>query len=133
MANVVNELDASSPLFSSVDDDIDSPDDNDWINNEIIVADQFFDLTDVPEPFGVAVSATIRTRVSGFNFWGQTGTLFAQLFKADKVATLSDEITVQVVTANFAFNNTAELTFTGLDTSAGKPTWNAALVRYRWA
>jgi hypothetical protein len=32
--DVVNELDATSPLFSSVNDDPDAPDDADWINND---------------------------------------------------------------------------------------------------
>ena len=132
---VVNELDAVSPLWSSIDDDIDSPDDSDWINNAIApgAVEYFPLLTDPPEAFGVAVSATIRTRVSGFNFWGQSLTLFAQLYKADETTALSDEITVTTVLANSAFNNTAALDFTGLDTSAGKPAWVGAKVRYRWA
>ena len=135
IVDVVNELDAASPLFSSIDDDIDSPDDADYINNAIApgTVEYFPLLTDPPEAFGVAVSATIRARFRGFNFWGQSLTLFAQLYKEDEATTLSDEITVTTVLANSAFSNTVAITFTGLDTSAGKPAWVGARVRYRWA
>ncbi len=90
-------------------------------------------LTDLPEAFGVAVSGTIRTKIRGFNFWGQSLTLLAQLYKEDETTALSDEITVDTVSANSAFSITAPLVFTGLDTSAGKPAWNGARLRFRWA
>ncbi len=37
IVDVVNELDAASPLWSSVDDDPDTPTDTDWINNAVDV------------------------------------------------------------------------------------------------
>jgi len=37
VSNVVNELDASSPLWSSINDDPSTPTDSDWVNNAVEV------------------------------------------------------------------------------------------------
>ncbi len=132
VSNVVNELDAASPLWSSVDDDIDSPDDADFINNAIApgtVQYRAF-ITDPPEEFGVAVSATIRVRLRGFNFWGQSLTLNARL--QGPTVNLSSNVEVMTVSANSVFDTTVPINFTGIDTSAGKPEWEDARVRYEW-
>ncbi len=134
ITDVVNEADASSPLWSSIDDDPASPTDTDWINNAIDpgTVSNFVDVTDVPADFGNADTATMIVRFRGQNWGGGTRTLLTQIFQSNESTTMSDEITVAVVTTNGAFDNTASLTFTGLDTASGKSVWDAARLRFRW-
>ncbi len=133
IVDVVNEADAASPLWSSIDDPPSSPTDSDWVNQQVQVASSFFDLTDMPGDFGNADSATIVVRFRGQNFSGQSRTLFAQIFQSNESTTMSDEITVATVTADGSFDNTVVLTLTGLDTAAAKAVWDAARIRFRWA
>ena len=132
--DVVNEADNATPLWSSIDDDPASPTDTDWINNAIDpgTVSNFVDVTDVPTDFGNADTATIIVRFRGQNWGGGTRTLLTQIFQSNESTTMSDEVTVATVTANGAFDNTASLTLTGLDTTSGKSVWDAARIRFRW-
>ena len=134
IVDVVNETDAASPLWSSIDDDPATPTDTDWVNNNIDpgTVSAFFDVTDVPADFGNADTATIIVRSRGQNWGGGTRTLLVQIFQSNESTTMSDEVTVATVTANGSFDNTASLTITGLDTSSGKSVWDAARLRFRW-
>ncbi len=134
ITDVVNEADAASPLWSSIDDDPATPTDTDWVNNNIDpgTVSAFFDVTDVPADFGNADTATIIVRHRGQNWGGGTRVLLTQIFQSNESTTMSDEVTVATVTANGSFDNTASLTITGLDTTSGKSVWDAARLRFRW-
>lgn len=74
ITDVVDEADAGTGLFDSVDDDPVSPDDADWVNNAIDVnggdASVFFDITNPPTDFGNAETASVEIRVKGQDFSG---------------------------------------------------------------
>ena len=132
--NLVNEVDATSPLWSSIDDDPDSPTDADWVNNAVSVtgAQQgFFDLTATPGDFGTADSAEIEVRVKTQDVSG-TLRLMARLYESDESTPLSDEVEAVAISVDGAFTNYTA-TFTGLNTTADKTTWDAARIRFRWA
>lgn len=130
--NVINELDATSPLWSSVDDNPQTPTDSDWVNNASLTASVFFDLTNTPSDFLLAKTANLNVRFRGQNWSGGSLTFFAELFQSDESSSLSDEVTVATVSGDGSFDNTTAITFTGL--SAGsKAIWDGARVRFRWA
>jgi hypothetical protein len=133
ITDVVNELDAASPLWSSIDDDPDSPDDDDWVNNAITPGTvRFYPLlTDMPAGFGTADSATIVGRVRGQNFGVGSLTLHVQLYQSDESTPLSDEVEVVTVSANSSFDNTIPITITGI-VAGTKAIWNSARARFRW-
>ncbi len=134
ITDVVNELDAASPLWSSIDDDPASPTDSDWVNNAIAPGTvRFFPLlTDVPADFSNAESGSIVVRTRGASWSGGALTLNVQLFRSDESTSLSDEVVAATVSANSSFVNTTA-TITGVNTSAGKTVWDGARLRLRWA
>ena len=133
ITGVVDEADGTTNIWQSVDDDPASPTDSDWVNNQPTTATVFFDVTDMPAAFDTADAATIVVRYRGLSFGGPSKTLHAQLFQSNESTSLSDEITVANVAADSSFDNTAALTFTGLNTSANKSVWDAARIRFRWS
>lgn len=133
ITDVVDEADTTVDLFASIDDDPDTPSDTDWINNAVAAGQVFFDVTDLPADFGTMDTAEIVVRYRGQNFGTGTVTLFAQLFQSDETTALSNEVQVAQVTGDGAFASTSAVTFTGLNTTAGKSVWDAARVRFRWA
>ena len=132
ISSVVNEVDTTTNLFESVDDDPSSPNDTDFINNTTTSASVFFDLTDTPADFGTmdTLSVTFRLRTQTY---ASNVSLYAQIFQSDESTSLSDEMLIETATANTSFANDAEVTFTGLNTTAGKSVWDAAKIRLRWA
>lgn len=134
ITDVVNELDAASPLWSSIDDDPASFDDDDWINNAITPGTvQFLPLlTDMPAEFDTADSASIVIRYRGQNFSTESLTLYVRLYQSDESTVLSDEVAVVTVSANSSFDNTAPVTITGV-VAGSKAIWDGARLRLRWA
>jgi hypothetical protein len=132
IADVVDENDLTTNIWQSIDDDPQSPTDTDWINNAATAASTFIALTDMPSSFVSASAARVQARYRGQQFGSGTVTLYAQLFQSDESTSLSDEAAVSAVTSDGAFENTAEFAITGLNTSASKAVWDAALIRFRW-
>ena len=134
ITDVVNEADAASPLWSSIDDDPATPTDTDWINNAIDPGTvQYFPLvTDMPGDFDTATSATIIVRYRGVNFSSGSLTLHVQFYQSDESTALSDEVAAVVVSANSSFDNTAPVTITGI-VAGTKTLWDGARLRLRWA
>lgn len=134
ITDVVNELDAASPLWSSIDDDPATPTDTDWVNNAIPPGTvQFFPLvTDMPGDFDTADAATIIVRNRGVNFGAESLTLHARFYQSDESTPLSDEVAVVTVSANSSFDNTAPVTITGI-VAGTKTIWDGARLRLRWA
>ncbi len=134
IVDVVNEADAASPLWSSVDDDPNSPTDTDWVNNAITPGTvRFFPLlTDVPGDFGTADAATIVARYRGVNFGAGSLTLYIQLYQSDESTPLSDEVAVVTVSANGSFANTSLVTITGI-VAGSKAIWDGVRARVRWS
>lgn len=133
ITTLVDEADLTVNLYTSIDDDPATPTDTDWVNNSTGTGQGFFDVTDVPADFGTADTAEIVARYRGQNFGTGTVTLYAQLFQSDESTSLSNEVQVAQVTGNGSFANTTVVSFTGLNTTAGKSVWDAARVRLRWA
>lgn len=131
-ADVVDENDLTSNIWQSIDDDPKSPTDTDWINNTATTASKFIALSNLPSTFGTAQVARVQARYRGQQFGSGTVTLYAQLFQSDETTSMSDEVQVEAVTGDGSFANTAELVLTGLNTSANKTVWDAALIRFRW-
>ena len=132
-ANVVDELDTTIDMHLSVDDDPSAPNDADWVNNTVLTASVFFDLTDLPGDFTAAESATILIRYRGQEWGAGSLSLRAQLFRSNETTTMSDEVLVDTISANSAFGNSSPITLTNLDTGAGKAIWDAAKIRFRWS
>ncbi len=134
VADVVNELDAASPLWSSIDDDPATPTDGDWINNAITpgIVEYFPLVTDMPGDFVTADAATIIVRNRGVNFGSESLTLHAQFYQSDESTALSDEVAVVTVSANSSFDNTIPITITGI-VAGTKTIWDGARLRLRWA
>jgi hypothetical protein len=136
MPNVVNELDASSPLWSSIDDDPDSPNDADWNNNVNDLrggtdATAFYDVTDPASDFGNAQASSSGTiRVKGVDVETDFG-VFAQFYKADQTTPLSDEVEVAVVNDGTGPTNVG-FTITGI-VPGNISVWAAAQLRLRWS
>jgi hypothetical protein len=130
--DVVDEGDATSDLYASIDDDPASPSDSDWNNNTDAAGEAFYQLTNMPSDFDEASAVTITVRYRGQNFGAGTVTLFARIYQSDESTALSDEVQVAQVTANGSFANTSEVTFTGV-TASDKTTWDGARLRLRWA
>ena len=133
LTTLVDEADVTTGLFDSIDDDPATPTDTDWINNSSATGSGFFDVTNLPADFATMDSAEVVVRYRGQNFGTGTVTLYAQLFQSDETTTLSNEVQVASVTADTAFANSAAVTFTGINTTAAKTVWDAALIRFRWA
>lgn len=132
IADVVDELDTTTNLYQSVDDDPDSPNDTDWVNNTVDAASVFFHLTDMPADFVSANAAEIVVRYRGQNWSTGTLYLYAQLFESNESSSLSDEELVATVSSAGSFANTSAISFSGL--SAGdKNTWDTARLRLRWS
>lgn len=132
ISSVVNELDTTTNLYQSVDDDPATPSDSDYINNTITPASVFFGLTDMPTDFGNMDTLSITFRLATANYASNVS-LYAQIFQSDESTSMSNEMLIETVTGNAGFANDAEVVFTGLNTTAGKSTWDAAKVRLRWA
>jgi hypothetical protein len=131
--DVVDEGDATSDLFASIDDDPASPSDSDWNNNTDDAGQAFYELTDMPSDFDEADSTTITVRYRGAAYDGSgTVTLFARLYQSDESTPLSDEVQVAQVTADSSFANTSPVTLTGI-VASDKTTWDGARLRLRWA
>jgi len=131
--DVVDEGDATTDLYASIDDDPASPSDSDWNNNTDDAGQAFYQLTDMPADFDVAVSATITVRYRGAAYDGSgTVTLYARLYQSDESTVLSDEVQVAQVTADGSFANTSAVTLTGI-VAGTKTTWDGARLRLRWA
>lgn len=96
------------------------------------MASVFFDVTDLPADFGNAETAEIVVRTRGVDIGATPLKLYAQLFQSDETTALSDEVLVRTETADSAFANHT-VSFTGLNTTAGKAVWDAARVRFRWS
>jgi hypothetical protein len=133
IANVVDELDTTIDMHLSVDDDPSTPNDSDWVNNTVLIASVFFDLTDLPGDFTAADSATILVRYRGQEWGAGSLSLRAQLFQSNETTTMSDEVLVDTISANSAFGNSSPIVLTGLDTGASKAVWDAARIRFRWS
>jgi hypothetical protein len=131
--DVVDEGDATSDLYASIDDDPASPSDSDWNNNTDDAGQAWYQLTDLPSDFGEADSATITVRYRGAVYNGSgTITLYARLYQSDESTALSDEVQVAQVTADTSFANTSPVTLTGI-VASNKATWDGARLRLRWA
>jgi hypothetical protein len=132
ITDVVDEGDATSDLWASVDDLPSSPSDSDWNNNTDDAGQTFYLLTDMPSDFDEAQSATITVRYRGQAYNGKgTVTLYARLYQSDESTALSDEVQVAAVTADSSFGNTSAITLTGL-VASDKTTWDGARLRLRW-
>ncbi len=130
--SVVDETDGTTNIYTSVDDDPGTPTDSDWINNSNPTGSVFFDLTDMAADFTAMSSVTGVFRWRGFSHSNDV-TLYAQLFESDESTSLSDEVQVVQATGDTSFANTGSVTFTNVNTSANKATWDAARIRLRWA
>jgi hypothetical protein len=128
---VVDEIDTTTDIHLSVDDDPASPSDGDWMNNSIDPGQIFLGLTDMPAGFGTAESASIDVRYRGQVWQEGSLKLFVQLFQSNESTSLSDEVEVATVSGAGSFANT-NVTITGVSTSASKAVWDAAVVRFRW-
>jgi hypothetical protein len=136
LADVVDETDATSDLFASIDDDPASPNDGDWINNTDDAGQHFVAVKpagggDLAANFDSADSATITVRYRGQEFGSGTVTLYARLYASNESTPLSDEVQVAQVTANGSFANTSAVTLTGI-VASDKATWDGARLRLRW-
>lgn len=133
LASVVNEVNATTNLYQSIDDDPTSPTDTDWVNNHLgTTASSFFELTNMPSNFASMREGGVIVRWRGQTFQ-EAETLYVQLFQSDEATTLSNEMLVATASTDSAFVNTAVVNFTGLDTSSGKAVWDGAKIRLRWA
>jgi len=131
VASVVDEVDGTTTIYTSVDDDPDSPSDSDYMNNTAETASIFHELTDMPVGFGTASSGTMLVRTRGQNWSDHTMLLYAELFQSDESTSLSDEVHVGTADADGSFANETEVTFTGL-VAGSKSVWDGARVRFRW-
>ena len=95
------------------------------------MASAFFDLTDLPADFGTALAASIEVRTQGVGITTPIN-LYAQLFQSDETTALSDEIICVTETGDDGWANHT-MSFTGVNTTANKAVWDAALVRFRWS
>lgn len=129
-ANVVNELNTTTNLYASIDDDPGSPTDSDWNNNRTLTPSQFYLLENMPANFDQAQSATITVRNRGQE-WG-TGDLklYVRLYQSDETTPLSDEVLVITRNANSGWVNT-QVTLTGI-VAGSKAIWDGARLRLRW-
>jgi hypothetical protein len=130
--DVVNEADASSPLFSSIDDDPATPNDADWINNTDDAGEAWFDVTDLPTDFDTMDSVEIVVRWRGQNFGSGTVELYARLYESDESTPLTDEELVATATSNTSFANTSPVVFSTVE-PGDQTTWDGARLRLRWA
>lgn len=131
IADVVDEGGATTDLYQSIDDDPDTPNDADWVNNQVAAASAFFDLDDMPAGFGNAESLSIEVRVRGQNWDTGNVSLFARVYQSDETTPLTDEIELTELSADGSFANVGG-TFTGL-VAGSKSIWDGARVRFRWA
>lgn len=132
ISSIVNELDTTTNLYQSVDDDPATPTDSDWVNNVGGAAGSvFFDLTNTPTDFSSMLSMTgvFRWRSQSTS---NDVTLYAQLFQSDESTSLSDEVQVVVTSTDSSFVNTGSVSFTNVSTTASKAVWDAARIRLRW-
>lgn len=132
IVNVVNELDTTTNLYQSIDDDPSTPTDTDWINNTEATASQFVDLGNTPADFGTMATLTILVRWRGQAYRSNIS-CYAQIYQSNETTSLSDEVLVSTATGNSSFANTTAITFTGVSTTASKNVWDGAKVRFRWA
>lgn len=130
-ADVVNELNTTTNLWQSIDDDPASPTDTDWNNNRILAPSQFYLLENVPADFDTATAATITVRNRGQEWGSGNLVLYARLYQSDESTPLSNEVQVISRSANSGWVNT-EVTLTGI-VAGTKTIWDGARLRLRWA
>lgn len=130
--NVVNELDNTTNVYLSIDDDPDSPNDSDFANNSIVLgtASAFFDLDPTDPDFVSMLMTDIEIRVEG-NLVGSTHKLYAQLYESNETTTLSDEVECVDISSPTSYTN-YNISFTGI-VGSDKATWDDARIRLRWS
>jgi hypothetical protein len=131
ITDVVNELDAASPLWSSIDDDPATPTDSDWINNTEDEASAFIEITNLPGNFDGMISAQIVPRDRGQEWTAGDRSLYIRLYQSDETTPLSDEVQIADRNGNTAFVN-GLVTITGI-VAGTKTIWDGARIRYRWS
>jgi hypothetical protein len=92
-SNVVNEADAASPLYSSIDDDPGTPSDTDFINNSIEpgTVEAWFDLTDMPANFGNADTLSLVLRYAAAQFAASTLGFYTVVSSGEQYLRLPDQ------------------------------------------
>ncbi len=133
--SVVNELDTTTNLYQSVDDDPTTPTDSDFVNNRLGLgagdATVFFQLTDMPGDFDQASAASITIRVRGQTWITGADSLYGRLYQSNESTALSDEVELREESSTTSFTNyTAD--FTGV-VAGSKTIWDGARLRLRWS
>ena len=129
-SNVLNENTGTADLYTSVDDDPDTPTTTNWISAFDNDGYVFLDMTPTPDNFGDAVSLEVRASVEAALFTTDQSDLYAQVFAANETTTYTDEVLFAteasdgLVTASFTINAT------GL--AATKSAWDTARIKLRW-
>ena len=134
-SNVVNELNNTTNLYASIDDDPGSPNDTDWVNNrttELSGPSQFFTLENMPSGFDSADSVSVTVRHRGQEFSGPVVNvvLNVRIYKADETTPLTNSVQAAVETSNSSWTNTT-VQLTGV-VGATKADWDGARLLLEW-
>jgi PKD repeat protein len=121
-------------LYTAIDDTIAGADDGTtYIRNDNKTSGSYFALlTDMPTNFASmsTLNVSIRARTTGFV--DDNTTLYAQLYKADGVTPLSNEVAVATNPGTAGWLTVANVALSGV-VPGTKADWDGARLRLRWA
>ena len=121
-------------LYKAIDDTIASTDNATTYvrNNSSKSGSYLIHLTNTPASFFQMQTLTIDVRARTTGATNDQTTLFAQIFQADGVTPLTEEIAVATNPGPSSFTTISGVSFTGL-AGGSKAIWDGAQLRLRWA
>ena len=121
-------------LFDAIDEPVATSDNGTTYvkNNNKTSGSYFAQLTDTPAAFALMQSLTIDVRARTTGAVDDQTTLFAQVFQANGVTPLTNEVSVATNPGPGGFVTISGVTLTGL-TGGSKAIWDGAQLRLRWA
>ena len=124
----------TATLFDAIDEPVATSDDGTTYvkNNNKTSGSYFAQLTDTPGAFALMQSLTIDVRARTTGAVDDQTTLFAQVFQANGVTPLTNEVSVATNPGPGGFVTISGVTLTGL-TGGSKAIWDGAQLRLRWA
>lgn len=117
--------------YSTIDDDpSSSASESDTATGPSVNGDSvaYYGLTTMPSDFSTMDSLQYRVRYRFQSLSDDTLTFYLQIMRSDGSTPLTNQMTVASSTAPTAYVDSTDVSFTGVDTSAGKSVWDAALL-----
>ena len=131
ITGIFNELGVTSGLYTSVDDDPDTPTLTDWNTSGEGDGNTFYELDPTESDFeSILNPLNFRGYLDSTDFGADTAILYAQIYSADESTPYTDEVSVGTQASSGIVSVDFTVNATGL--AANKAAWDAARIRLRW-